>query len=234
MPSMLAMSGILAAGILFGLIGGFLLLLFTVALIEKRLAEPYLAATEDTALPPYVVSCGQELHRRGFEYGGILQHAKMAIKATTWFSPDRTILALTGAGKVGPIPTQQTWLFTPLSDGRLLVTTDRNDEGDISGLHLIRRRLNSPFPELLHFHEQRIAKEPDQICSFPEASPLDAVLAVYSERTARLIELGRARYLDDGQQRWRYTAKGGLHVCTAFFGQLFDAFRQFQSWRVGV
>ena len=36
--------------------------------------------------------------------------------------------------------------MTPLADGRVLVTTDNNDEGDVSGLYVTKRVLNVAFP----------------------------------------------------------------------------------------
>ncbi len=221
--------------IAFAVVVGFFTLQFVVALRERRLTVPYVVLSEEGApgLPDYVRQRGEEIMQHGFRNREILAHAKkpmIQILATVWFSPDRIILVLTGSGTVLKIPTQQTWLYTPLEDGRWLVTTDRNDEGDPTGMYRVRRRLNAPFPELLALHEKRMTRDRQQVRSFAEDSASDALLNLYAERAVMLVEQRRARWLDSEHRYWRYTWRGALRVCTGFFPQLFGALGQF--WRV--
>src|SRR4051812_28321420 len=123
---------------------GFLLLLFIVALAEKRITNPYVIFPRHVwvELPPYVLEMCREIEEAGFTFGGIVAHSKYPstkILGCVWLSPAREILVLTGSGKVFGMLSKQTWLYTPLSDGTYLVTTDQNDEGDHSKLMRVRR-----------------------------------------------------------------------------------------------
>jgi hypothetical protein len=165
----------------------------------------------------------------------MVAHAKYPaakILGTVWYSPARETAVLTGSGTLSGLPIRQTWLFTPLADGRLLVTTDQNDEGDHSGLLLYRRKLNSGFPGLLNLHQSRIDSHLQEVRSFAEPTPAEALLALYRRRTDHLISRGRAHWIDPDELYWRYNVFGALRVCGNFFVQLAAALPQ--SWRVHV
>jgi hypothetical protein len=211
--------------------GGFLVLLFTVALFERRRTVPYVALAADPPpqIAPYVRTMSDEIVAAGFGFGGYAAHAKHAIRATVWLSPDRTTLVLAGSGKVGPIPAAQTWLFTPLADGRFLVTTDQNDEGDPARIHVVARRINCHFPKLWDVHRTRLADRAADVRSYPEATPFESLIYAYAYRVERLVALGRARYRDPERTEWSYTVPGALLVVLNFFGQFAGALPQF--WR---
>ena len=234
---------------------GFLILLFVVSVMERRLVRPFVPARrrdvragtragaplplnygDDTPDPsqvsPYVALMSGRLAAAGFEFGGIFAHAKPRIRvlAALWWSSQRDVLALTGSGTVWNIPSHQSWLFTPLRDGRLLVTTDNNDEGDLSGLYVMRRVLNVPMDEMLAAHRRRLARVAGETAVFSEASPADALAAISDRRLERLIARHLARYADEGQTVWHYTGWGGFLGCLDFFRQFFGALPQF--WRV--
>lgn len=226
---------------------GFLTLLFCVALFERRLVRPYirlddpaaiLATAQPDQLPdpsqasPYVASMSRELADAGFEFGGFVTHAKLPrirILAAVWWTPQRDVLALTGSGTVMNMAAYQTWLITPLSDGRFLITTDHNDEGDPSGLYVISRMLNMPIPVLLEKHRKRMEKFASLIEPFIEPTAMDALMMMYMQRVESMVERGIARWGDDDHAAWHYSVKGALLVCVGFVGQLTDALRQI--WR---
>lgn len=214
---------------------GFLVLLFVVALVERRLAQPYLLVPSDrpVEVPNYVQIMSADLAAAGFAWGGTVVHHKypqIKILGAVWLSPQRETLALTGSGTVAGADARQTWLFTPLADGRYLVTTDQNDEGDPAGLYLTRRRHNARVPDLLRLHYERLNARPTEVRSFAEPTPFDALNNLYAGRVDTLVELGRARWRDGGREYWSYTAWGATRVVLGFFPQLLGAGGQF--WRV--
>ncbi len=213
-------------------VAGFLVLLFVVALLEKRVTVPYVALEPGTnpLMGPYVQVMSQDISAEGFEHGGPIAHAKYAVRGTVWRSPDRATLVVTGSGTVMGNPVAQTWLFTPLADGRFLVTTDQNDEGDPSGIFVYRRLINTRFEKLWSAHQQRLAKHSPSIRSYGQATPFEALLDVYTCRVNRMIERRWARFIDAEGRQWRHTPRGALSICLGFFKQLGGALTQF--WRV--
>lgn len=234
---------------------GFFVLLFVVSLKERRLVRPYVPArrrdepgslSADNPTPldyaddmpdpsqvsAYVAHMSAYLAANGFEFGGIYAHAKPRIRilAALWWSRQRDVLALAGSGTVFGMPSKQTWLFTPLRDGRFLVTTDNNDEGDLSGIYVMRRVLNVTMDKLLVAHGKHVGRYAALTKTFTERTAADAIHAIYDGRVERMIASGRARYLDGSRHAWHYTPLGGLLVCVAFVKQLLHAFTQF--WRV--
>jgi len=240
---------------------GFLLLLFTVSILERRLTRPYIPARtggalpnsaptamahatpgarhapqppppflqyaddtpDPTDLPEYVRIMSDDALAAGFVFDRAMAHAKaprIKILATVWFSPERDVVLLTGAGTVWNMPAFQTWLFTPLNDGRLLVTTDNNDEGDRSGIYLTKRVIRTRLPNLCAAHRKRLEKFGGRTGRFDHASAADALLDIYARRVDRMVARGVARYIDPGQVYWRYTAWGALRNCLGFFTQL--------------
>lgn len=232
--------------------GAFLLLLFVTAVMERRYTYPYLPVrlagevadvpegtlrvlpysdlTPDaSALPEYVRIMSDDALAAGFEFDRLVAHAKapkISILATVWMSADRRTLLLAGAGTVIGMPARQTWLFSPLRDGRVLVTTDSFDEGDHSGVYLVRRVVNVRLAKLMEAHRRRLDTFGAQVGDFREETALEALLAVYRRRTERLVELGRARYADADRLYWHYTAAGGWRICVGFFKQLIVALPQ--------
>jgi hypothetical protein len=206
-----------------------------VSLIEKHLACPYRLAPAERFfhLPSYVLIMCQDIAAAGFGFGGTIVHRKypmIKILGTVWLSPQRETLVLCGAGTVAQMAARQTWLFTPLSDGRFLATTDQNDEGDQSGTLIYRRMINCRFPDLLAMHVKRLADRSPQVRSFREPAPFDALAGIWAQRTGVLMSRGRARWVGGSQEYWRYTVLGALGVVAGFFPQLADAAKQF--WRV--
>lgn len=210
---------------------GFLLFLFVVALVEKRLTYPFLLVPADRVIqvPNYVQIMSADAAAAGFYWGGTLVHRKypqIKILGAVWMSPRREIVMLTGSGTVASMASRQTWLYTPLADGRFLVTTDQNDEGDPAGLYLTRRRHNARFPDLLALHYRRVQERYAEVRSFAEAHPFEALTGVYDDRVERLIERGRAKWTDPGREYWRHTVSGAVLVVLGFFPQLVGALTQ--------
>jgi hypothetical protein len=230
-------------------VGGFLLLLFFASLLELRYTEPYVRVRvagepddvsnrvlpyydntpDPSSLPEYVRMMSDDAYRAGFLFDRLVSHAKapkVNIVATVWYSPGRDTVLITGAGSVFGMPSFQTWMFTPLKDGRLLVTTDNNDEGDRSGLFRMKRVIRCPFPQVLAAHQSRLDACAAQTDTFTEATPLEALSAIYRRRVDRMAARGIARYTNPDGLCWRYTVRGAVLNCLGFFTQLFQTFSQ--------
>jgi hypothetical protein len=232
----------------------FLLLLFTVALIERRHTRPFVPArraggkppggarkptldySDDTPDPsqisPYVAVMARDLAAAGFESGGLIAQVRKRIRilGAVYWSPQRDILVAIGSGTVLNMPAYQTRLLTRLRDGRLLVTTDNNDEGDPSGIYRFKRVLNAEMHRLLEVHRERMARQAKEIVPFSEPTAQDALAGVYQRRASKMVERGIATWIDAGGTMWRYTPLGALLVCRDFFRQLGGGLMQF--WRV--
>jgi hypothetical protein len=223
---------------------GFLALLFIVSVWERRLTRPYKTSKGDakddpeflsvpSCLPEYVRIMSDALYTLGFNFDQLLVHAKtpmVRITATVWFSPARDILVLSGAGTVLKMPSWQTWLFSPLQDGRTLVTTDNNDEGDHSGMYVVKRIIGGDVPKLLTAHRARLEGFGAQATVFVNSSAAEALSGIYQQRVDRMIKKGIVRYVDADGVYWRYNVWGGLRMCIGFFVQTAQTLPQF--WRV--
>ena len=192
------------------------------------------AAMDVVALPHYVLLMSDDAFLAGFAFDGVIVHAKPAIKitATTWMSVDRSTIIMSGAGTSFNMPSFQTWIFTPLTDGRYLVTTDNNDEGDRSGLYIKTRVIRQRFDKLLLAHHQSVNRYEAQVSTFQEPSVLDAYHNILSCRVDRMVQKKLARYRDRDKQYWSYSIWGSIRNCLGFFVQLAQTLPQ--ARRVGM
>jgi hypothetical protein len=243
---------------IFAAAGGFLILLFLVSLFERRYTMPYVPVRMEggpppqswsgevpaalpyfdntpnsSELPEYVRIMSDDAYTAGFVFDRLLSHVKapkVDVMLTVWMSPDARTIVLCGAGRVLKMPAFQTHLFSPLTDGRWLVTTDNNDAGDRSGLFVVKRVIHARFDKLMDAHRRRLDKFGAQVTTFPEPNPLAALTAIFSRQADRLVERGMARYSDPERLHWHFTAWGGLMNCVHFFTQLAQTLPQ--AWRV--
>ena len=197
-----------------------------------QVASPldYADQTPDpTVLPHYVLVMSDDAYGAGFTFEGLIAHAKPACKitATLWFSVERDVLLLTGAGTVFKMPSFQTWLYSPLKDGRVLITTDNNDEGDRSGMYVTRRVIRQRLDKLVKAHRASIDRFGGQVARFEERSALDAVHGILSRRVQSMVDRGVARYRDPEKLFWSYSAWGSVRGCLGFFTQLARTLPQF-------
>src|SRR3954464_338978 len=83
---------------------GFLILLFTVACLERRSARPYLPAqgSFEAANDPYLAGMSAAMLQEGFLPAGLGRQTSKLVKVNIafWISPDALSFAITGAGKV--------------------------------------------------------------------------------------------------------------------------------------
>jgi len=215
-------------------LGGFLLLLLAVAMIERRYSLPYLRVPMESVndLSPYVRRMSDDANAAGFVFGDYIVHAKPSIKiwGTVWLSPDRRTLMMASSGTVSGLRSKQTFLFSALNDGTYLCTTDNIGESDPSRLLWFKRHWNGLFADLWKLHQKRLSNAAFAVVDFRQSLPFEILTDIYDRRTQSMIEKGLARYADADQACWRHSFLGAVHICGGFFVQLGQAFPQF--WRM--
>ncbi|MGA2440875.1 MAG: hypothetical protein ABSH08_07940 [Tepidisphaeraceae bacterium] len=214
-------------------LGGFLLLLLAVAMIERRASLPYVRVPMESVqtLSPYVRRMSDDVNAEGFVFGDYVAHAKPSIKicGTVWLSRDGRTLMLTSSGTVSRLRSKQTFLFSQLNDGTYLCTTDNIGESDPSRLLRFKRHWNGLFADLWRLHQKRLINQGFAVTAFRQSVPFDLLTDIYGRRTQAMIEKGLGRYVDADQAYWRHTFLGALHICGGFFVQFGEAAPQF--WR---
>lgn len=198
---------------------------------EKRLVWPYvpeaLAAPESLpALNSYSHVAGSAATEMGFLWVGAFGDGKgklYRIRYNFFLSPTGDILALVGNGAVASVPTQSTWLYTLLEDGRAVVTVDSQSaaETDLAGVTNSALAAGVGFFALVNAQRRRTA--PCAVRPFSLSDPLTELRALRQNRTERLCALGYASFLDASQSGWRYTPKGAAMLA---FRQYFAGLRR--------
>lgn len=221
-----------ALAVVGGILGAFLLLLFVVALWEKHEVRAYSGMLGDEALRgrPYLEEMLDQAEDHGLVGRSVHRHVKYDVVVAFWYTPERDTLVHCGQGKLAGLPAKQTWLYSWLDDGTVLVTTDEFDEGDQSGLYRFKRVVNAAFGELLAAHRKRLDAAPAEPVLFAEPVGADAVMAIQRERAERLVARGRARWVGPPGTTWRFSVRGALFVWISFFRQLGTGLAQI--WRL--
>ena len=190
----------------------YLVFIFVAAMSERRFTRPYAEAASvrpGTPIDSYHAAVNNGAAAARFLYGGTFQHRRYDVRVSLWISPDRHTLIEAGAG-----------------------TSDHYGEGDPSGLIRFDHHYNGSLDNLLALHSRRIGSAGGPPIPFDEPSPLDALNGIYAQRAERLVRAGRAKWLDDRHDFWRYTLRGSICVCRGFFTQLANALSRFwRRWR---
>ena len=203
----------------------YLVLIVAASYFEKRLVDPYREVRPDeldSGTPPWLLShyvkhMSDRAMAAGFEFGSMVLHVKYPVSGTVWISPDRTTLFLTGSGKVIGLAAKKSWLITPLSDGRWLITTDQPGEGETDGTEDIETEWNVEFPILYQAHLERIRKNP-LVAEYPPGRPFDLLATRAQLRALNMIERGIARYRDPEKTTYSLTLLSSLGAVARVFG----------------
>ena len=200
----------------------FIGLITLTAALEKRLVWPYvpeaLAAPESIpALNSYSHVAGSAATEMGFLWIGAFGDGKgklYKLRYNFFLSPERDIVALVGNGSMASVPTQSTWLYTLLAEGRAIATVDSQSavETDLSGLTNSALAPGVGFFALVAAQRRRTASCVVQ--PFSLSDPLSELWAFRQNRTERLCALGYASFLDTSRGAWRYTPKGALKLAS--------------------
>jgi hypothetical protein len=202
------------------------LLLFFVSLFEKRSIVSYRDTSSDKKRAlPYLDDTVKKMEQANFRIT-FKQHKKFAITTAFGLSGDKNTLILAGEGKMLGILVKRMSLYTILSDGHILYTTDDYGERDISGLVEMECLLNGDFSELFQKHQDRINRERRLIVSFQQSDLLDAYQEMDRMKTEVLIQRNLARWINLEKTEWKKTIKGAFYSSTGAFEQFQDTKKQ--------
>src|SRR5437870_5486607 len=103
----------------------FVPLIFVVALWEKHSVRAFNPPSQDEQpqLGPYLSAVDNEAWNLGLVKRSVARHTRYDLVGVSWFSRERDILEHSGQGKIAKLPVKQTWVYSRLSDGQILVTT---------------------------------------------------------------------------------------------------------------
>lgn len=209
-----------------------------VACFEKRLIWPYgrIAEGDPRAPPaqPYHRGVAREAEALGFSPLGIFQDRRgrlYRVRYEFWLSRERDVLAMVGAGALGAVPVQSTWLYTALADGRVAVSTDHQAAmepapGDPWEWKLL---IHASPGELLARHRDRVQGMFASVAPF-DAAPsrvLHQMQAIRRDRVAGFVDRGLARYRDEDRSAWSYSFLGSLRLVARMYRKgFYDALTQ--------
>lgn len=209
-------------------------LIFAAAMWEKHRTRAYgppeTRGADEPEIGPYLEAMMQAAEEEGLGPPTLHRHLLYDITAAFWFDAERQIMIQSGQGRIFKIPIKQTWLYSRLSDGKVLVTTDQFDEGDRSGLYGFNRVLNTDLVELLRVHRRELARSGAQPEPFREQTGADVKWALERERGDSLVRAGSAHWVDEVEGIWRYTFRGACGVLVSYVKQIGIGIMQF--WRV--
>lgn len=209
--------------------------MFTIGLLEKRPTRPF-------ALCETLVATGQQQYHhdmsaamlsREFTPVGLGTQTSKTVQAyvSCWLSPDSSVCAVVEQGRVIGIEQTETCLYSPLADGRYLVSIDRTGASDVSGLFLEGRYVGVNFEQLYVYHLRRLKRRSDAV-PWPAGASLTTINDIKALRAQRMVELRRAAWTDDAETHWRLTPKGSAIMCVGYFRQLFIALVSPRRWLI--
>ncbi len=216
------------AAVIAMVIVGWMLVLFCIGIFEKHPVIQYVDTVPADQWPSegYLATHIEQAPALGFTAEQVYQHYKHNIRALLVINHDRTILMLSGEGDVMKIPAKQTWLYTRMTDGTIMLSADQADEGDQSGIIVKQIFMDCDLPTLVEHHQHWIAQSGKTPEPFVEMESADIYNAMNMERGEAMVARGRARWVDNRQEHWTMTARGALGVCVNFWTQLAEAVRK--------
>jgi hypothetical protein len=207
--------------ILAGVVGLFLALLFFVALFERHPPDEFVPCDLDRLPEPsrYFLAVSDSARRLGFEFvGSFKQNRKSRVYGayvTYWLAPDRKTLLRVDGGKTIRVPEKKMLLTSLMLDNRLLVTTDKVGNRDLSNLTDRKLLTNAHLEELYEYHQKRLAAQPLQPRLWEKERAFQLAESLREMKANRLIELGLARYVDPQRTVWCYSWRGALRIITS-------------------
>jgi hypothetical protein len=216
-----------------------MLLTIVVGLWEKRMVWPYVPLEDPVVLTtpakfdpanPYAVSGGgaQQIMQPteqaakanvaaqslGFRYLGAYRHgggAVYKVRYDFWVSGEHEVLVIVGGGTMASIPLDNTWLFTQLAEGPMLVTITAHNAGeyDLSGLTsevLVRK---AGLAQAIHAHLGRMKLQSSPALNYSDA-PLSDHFQFRKSWSEQLERKGLVRFVDPARNVWKYTLWGAV------------------------
>jgi hypothetical protein len=206
---------------LYALRAFFAIVIVTMSMRERRLVMPYVPFAPNEPFPetPYAAATNALAAKLEFRHLGAFRDGKgtkYAIRYDLWISPDNTLLAVVGGGKLAGIPVDGTWMYGRLADSRAVVTTDK-----IGGLELYANGLveggmclNADLYELVGFHRGIVDRSGSEAVAFGARDPLGDFVRLRAGLVGLMVADGHVSYLDESEGAWHYTLKGGIRRAT--------------------
>lgn len=125
-------------------------------------------------------------------------------------SPDRTTLAVIGAGALGKFPLQATWLYTPTADGRSFYSTDKQ-----SGVQIdLSRNWTGQLVPVANFnmlwqrHQSWVREQGTMTRPFTQGRELVEFRQVREQHYRFMEQAGLIDYIDPMRTEFRFTTFG--------------------------
>lgn len=216
-------------GIAIGLFAMLLVAIFVVSMIETQYLREFVPMTveNEVAATPYLSAMAARASLHGYVHGGEMRHVKHPLRASTWSSPDRRTIAAVYGGHVAKMQSKKTKLFSRMTGGAIMVTTDEVDLPDRTGLQTRQLVMNGNFDELRTAHENWLAAaEALGGVTVFENSPPAELEAIDVETAQRMEEFGLVR-IDHDAGTYRHTLKGAVvNTFSGFFAGIAESSKQ--------
>lgn len=198
------------------LMAGLGVLVVLINLWEKHPVRPFdpSAPGDEPPATEYTDRTGDAAEDAGYEYAGATADncgRLYGLGFDFWRSADRTVFVVVASGKMAKFTFNGTFLYSPLPDGRYLVTTDNVAGADLSGLTDCERRPGMGFDRLLKLHLKRQRQScGDDPPRFRTDHPGAAFVAMREEEAERVVARGLASYTDADRTAYRYNLRGAV------------------------
>jgi hypothetical protein len=221
--------------IVLGVLGLFILVFVSTALIEKQPLDDFVppsadAPTKDSA---YFEAMNDAARRMGFAAAGVFVQARNSklyqARLALWVSPHREILLQVGGGTTARVPIRRTIMTSVVEPNRIIQTQDDFGMADLSGLTDRKIVLNADLDELLACHRARLISCGGSKRGFSAAAALAERRSIHEMKAQQVVRLGLGRFLNQEQTVWRHTLKGAwLQYFEGFRSQLAEGKAQME------
>jgi hypothetical protein len=209
---------------LLGMVVFFLVTLTIIFRVEKRPVWPF---SEVQANPEPQLNDTTGYARRwvadatgaGFSLLGWAPHVNgglLQVMYALLVSPDRSTLAIIGAGTAGKMPIQCTWLHTPTADGRSFYTTDKQSGVtiDLSRHWTNQLAMETSFPRLWQRHQSWLQEMRAVPRNFPKGGELKQLRLAREEHFRSMADSGLVQYTDGSATKFQFTLLGACKTAT--------------------
>jgi hypothetical protein len=183
-----------------------------VALFERQKIRQFAPVPPDDEPTPslYVQTMQNGATVSGYEPQGVfvMKRGMRDVCAWLYLSPERDTLAQVGGGKIASMEYKKTVLFSRLADGRILASADNAGEGDISGTIAFRFLTDANFPELVGFHQRRVAEAGEAVVAWSDRDIQKQWESIDVAKAEAMERRGYGRFVDPQRNTFSYTFKG--------------------------
>lgn len=196
------------------IIGGFIVLFVTTALLEKIHLDDFIPAPDGEPLADsrYFTAMNDSAKHLGFIPAGVfVQNRSSRIhraQVALWVSPERDILLQIGGGKTAGVPIKRTILYSILSTNQIIQTQDDAGTVDLSGLTDQRLILRADLDELLSCHSDRLASRIEQKQIFSTETAFSDWQSIKRMKAEQMARMGFVQFLNQEHTIYRHTPKG--------------------------